>query len=121
MLCRSCGEPKQQGLPVGDISSPSSPCLQMKWCGNSIFCLARLKLKASYARFYEGKQRTWTTPLKRGPNAGFSPLAPILHALLTKAMLCLLWAKQLTQFRGGVLYECYNNSGSSKDVSNFRS
>ena len=35
-------------------------------------------------------------------NAGFSPLAPILHALFTKAI---LWAKQPTQFRGGVLYE----------------
>ena len=50
--------------------------------------------------------------------AGFSPLAPILHALFTKSM---LWAKQPTQFRGGVLYECYKNSGSSQDVANFRS
>ena len=51
-------------------------------------------------------------------SSGATSLAPLLHTLYLKSM---LWAKQPTQFRGGILYECFKNSGSSKDTANFRS
>ncbi|CAE7830408.1 Pol [Symbiodinium sp. CCMP2592] len=50
--------------------------------------------------------------------SGHAALAAVLHPLYVKAMLL---ARQPLQWRGGILYECYKQSGSCQDVANFRS
>ncbi|CAE6939333.1 Pol [Symbiodinium sp. CCMP2592] len=45
-------------------------------------------------------------------------LAAVLHPLFTKAM---LWARQPTQWTGGILFEAFKNAGSNREVSNYRS
>ena len=56
----------------------------MKWCGSSIFLPCQAEVESILRAVPRGKAAGLDNISGEVLNAGFSPLAPILHALFTK-------------------------------------